>query len=407
MKELDANKERLIANPLFALSLGSRELFHTNFLAWLLESYPEMIASLTSSSLAREFEVHREKYNFDLLIVFKDGGSPSSLVVEVKVKDTPRIEQLERYDEKILANKQILGASPEKLLLSLTKAPLGIPNSWRVANLEQLASEIDKASAGCTFAEDHFTLVRLYRDLCRELNSLVSKIIETDISSRDFLFARTGQEATCKYVDETLEDLRFLATLEKHRASKLCEEFKRRSKDHCFGRFRPIFKNGFDRKQAHVGGSIQIPTDRESNFPKLKLEVHLQGKQYRRMLSFDGFKFSNRTEGKDQKKIEDFIQATDGWNWLFGNTHQNGHFCHSGAPNGYFTDRKHISTSQQKSKSLLSYAPVYIYQYTDIGKQSGVPTDEVIDAVIADLKFAAHLLSDETYVLRFQEWLPD
>ena len=403
MNDLEQIKERLTANPFFALSLGSRELFHSNFLAWLLTNYPMMISALAQSLPQRNFKVHREKYSFDLLVSTEDEGDRHSLIVEVKVKDTPKIHQLKQYDETAHKKRKCLGEAPEKLLISLTTAPLGIPASWRVANLAELANSIEDVTSGCNLTPAHHTLVQYYLALCRDLTELVQRITAVDLQSRYFLFKRPEEEAYTK-VDDILDKLRFSDTIEKHRASKLCEEIRRKSEGLAFSGFKPHFDHGFDRKQAHVGGAIRIFSDHDKRQPELSLVVSLQGKQYRRMVSFRGQKIPSRAEGKDQEKLVEFIDNTDGWKWMFGRAHEGGFFQSSGTQEGFFKNRQKILTNQKKNKLLLSYAPSYIYQYTDIGQENGVPTDRVIEAVIEDLQYAAQLLSNTDYVARFREW---
>ena len=399
MNELDHLKERLTTNPLFALSLGSRELFHSNFLAWLLENYPLTVSALTQSQAPKKIEVYREKYNFDLVIVFGEGNDRQSLIIEVKVKDIPSIEQLDRYDETAKKHKKILGSSPDRLLISLTKPPSEIPVSWRVVNLAELAGLIENAASACNFTPGHHTLIQYYIALCRDLTELVQRVTTGDSKSCYFLFKPTGEEASCKRPDEILDELRFSDTINKHRAGKLCEEMRCRSDTLSFSGFRPHFDHGFDRKQAHVGGVIQIKEN-----PDLSLAVHLQGNQYRRMLSFRGFKIPSRTEVKNQNELIQFISETDKWKWMFGHYHENGSFFCTSGQGGFFMDKQVVPTSQRKNKILLSYAPIHVYQYTDIGSDSGVPTDRVIDAVMEDLQYAAELLSDADYVSRFREW---
>ncbi|MFP1646477.1 PDDEXK-like family protein [Pontitalea aquivivens] len=410
MKELNDMKARLSKNAFFALSLGSRELFHSNFLAWLLKEYPAMISALTRSGTQRDFEIHREKYSFDLVIVFKDQCAPSSLIVEVKVKDTPKVDQLVKYNETAQNNIESLGDSPEKLLISLTEAPFGMPAPWKITDLAELANKINDLASGCKVTPAHHVLIQNYIDLCHDLTELVRQVTEIDVKSRYFLFNRPGEEASCKRVDRLLDELRFLDTIEKHRASKLCEEMRRRSDGLSFSKFTPHFRHGFDRKQAHVGGAIQIFNPSHKKHPELSLGVHIQGNQYRRMVSFRGFRVPNRAEGKNQGEIVKFISETDQWKWMLGRAHRDGFFQLPDRREGFFKSRQVISTSQQINKLLLSYAPSqinepgHIYQYTDIGPEEGVPTGQVIDAVIKDLQYAAQLLSDPDYVSRFREW---
>jgi hypothetical protein len=63
-----------------------------------------------------------------------------------------------------------------------------------------------------------------------------------------------------------------------------------------------------------------------------------------------------------------------------------------------------IGTRQQRGKLLCSYAPKHIYQYANIGANGEVPVEKVVEAVIADLHYAARLLNDPEYVRRFEDW---
>jgi PD-(D/E)XK nuclease superfamily len=113
------NVEKLRESPLFQLSLGSKELFHSNFLAWLFEAYPEESGRVLSRFLKTNegcevvAPVLREHKNRDLNIKFKNG---QELVIENKVKSLPYIEQLEMYSDGAKENQNFL-------LLSLVLPP--------------------------------------------------------------------------------------------------------------------------------------------------------------------------------------------------------------------------------------------------------------------------------------------
>lgn len=104
--------DKLTKSPTFAMSLGAKELFHTNFLAFLLETTDESIEAVTQHLKKRffgdEFEgdvlVFREKTNLDLIIVPKAPMSEtkySSVIIEAKMKSVPTWEQLWAYNKKI------------------------------------------------------------------------------------------------------------------------------------------------------------------------------------------------------------------------------------------------------------------------------------------------------------------
>lgn len=120
---------RLRTSATFAMSLGSKELFHTNFLAFLLESQDTALSPLQEGlralfgcprSAGEESWcfVFRELHKLDLVVVpvkkravndkvdglddaemdYEPSGSPCA-VIEAKVKALPTVEQLQDYNK--------------------------------------------------------------------------------------------------------------------------------------------------------------------------------------------------------------------------------------------------------------------------------------------------------------------
>jgi len=111
--EADAIK----ASPLFQLSLGSKELFHSNFIAWLGGKYPEQVGKVFAPYLKDSegdltiTRIEREQKNIDVHLYFANG---QELLFENKVKSIPYIEQLEEYTEGHADNQNFI-------LLTLTR----------------------------------------------------------------------------------------------------------------------------------------------------------------------------------------------------------------------------------------------------------------------------------------------
>lgn len=94
-------------SPVFNMSLGSKELFHSNFIGWAIESglvdaagflnklCPNVVDGATK---LREEGVEREKDKLDLRIWFENG---QNVVIENKVKSLPDKEQLQKYSKKL------------------------------------------------------------------------------------------------------------------------------------------------------------------------------------------------------------------------------------------------------------------------------------------------------------------
>ena len=141
----------LAANPMFKLSLGSKELFHSNFLEflWVLDKtkfinmlrdilgQPQLLATITSN-----LELDREKHNFDICIYHKGVKKEIiDIIIENKVKSIPYKEQLDKYTSKV-------GPSTVRILLSLAK---NFPScqdikddGWKIITYDDLANGIKK-----------------------------------------------------------------------------------------------------------------------------------------------------------------------------------------------------------------------------------------------------------------------
>ena len=84
----------LSENVMFRLSLGSKELFHSNFWAWLLEEYGNKATKIFQENCDNGInDVYREMSHTDLS--FKSNGK--LIIIENKFKSYPYLEQLQRY----------------------------------------------------------------------------------------------------------------------------------------------------------------------------------------------------------------------------------------------------------------------------------------------------------------------
>ncbi|MFP4402629.1 MAG: PD-(D/E)XK nuclease family protein [Candidatus Nanoarchaeia archaeon] len=104
-EKIDEIIKCLKENPLFNLSLASKELFHSNFIAWLIENNPYEFNRILSSIITHEKipnilikdgigVVERETRNKDLTIYLEDN---KKIVIENKVKSIPSLQQLKKY----------------------------------------------------------------------------------------------------------------------------------------------------------------------------------------------------------------------------------------------------------------------------------------------------------------------
>jgi hypothetical protein len=121
-KELELDLNELKQSPIFAMSLGAKELFHTNFLAYILEtdnndfkkSQKSLIKLLTGKDKG-VVSVSREESHLDLIIRHDD----ISVYIEAKLKSLPLKNQLDSYNQTIsqLTKKQSV-KNLRKLIIS-------------------------------------------------------------------------------------------------------------------------------------------------------------------------------------------------------------------------------------------------------------------------------------------------
>lgn len=134
--------ERLKQNPVFAMSLASKELFHSNFLAWVLDalqrdSMPGFLRAIGVETAPHDrCVILRESHSFDLAF---EVGDSDLVVIENKFKSIPRVSQLHDYSAE--AKKLAGGRTPHLVLLSPTMPHwLDRCEPWKHLSYEALTS---------------------------------------------------------------------------------------------------------------------------------------------------------------------------------------------------------------------------------------------------------------------------
>jgi hypothetical protein len=148
----------LKSSPLFNLSLSSKELFHSNFIAWLISEYPNEMWSIFSKCTELEPDkykiekasAHREKEHIDLMFDVEKIGSAEGkikIIIENKVKSLPYKKQLEEYSTKFPGCCYILlSLSKPKHLINESNSIFDEKNYWHLLTYENLANELENIS---------------------------------------------------------------------------------------------------------------------------------------------------------------------------------------------------------------------------------------------------------------------
>lgn len=300
--------EQLKSSPLFHLSLGSKELFHSNFLAWLGENDTtrSLFISLIRYFLLKskikvtlnwlddfqtnpkKYEIRREYMHFDLCILQKNNNKRIPiLVLENKVKSIPENEQLTKYHNKFKVNKK----QTNFILLTLIEDFIdrsSIEEKWIVVTYKELAHFLNSIN----YPVDPF--IRNILDDYRRFIYLLNNLKDNWIISDTYLL--------CKKIKDELSSLRIVDLAQKFQVNRLYLELTNkitalatRQQDTLFWK---TYKSnhhikigiGYSNKSALL--DIVVFMDKTIDIDKKKdnintLHIQLQGNQYRHAYEFE------------------------------------------------------------------------------------------------------------------------
>ena len=169
--------DQLDNEAIYHWSLQSKELFHSNVIAWLFEKYPdaafEMLKHWSPSRETTAHRIQREKGNLDLIV---EVPRLAPLVIENKVFSPPDESQLDRYSSKNIDDL----VDPVYILLSLgsphweeSKYVSSSGVEWKYMSYRDLAELIRKAAVA-VHGFDNSLLIR-YAELVEGLQELADE----------------------------------------------------------------------------------------------------------------------------------------------------------------------------------------------------------------------------------------
>ncbi len=139
------DKIDLVNSPIYNLSMCSLENFHTCFLKWLGQNYPQeflkfLLNKECPDNLKLNFETQvrcSKDVILDLQIKIIDGDNTEYIVIENKLKSYPTNEQLIKYQDCIKDRNATF------ILLSLA-SKFELPAGWKYISYQSLAETLSK-----------------------------------------------------------------------------------------------------------------------------------------------------------------------------------------------------------------------------------------------------------------------
>ena len=285
---------------MFHLSLGSKELFHSNFLELLWKQDKEAFLSMINSLLpedkridvpslldVKSLTLEREKEHFDVCIYHKIGNSIIyDFIIENKVKSIPYKEQLDKYKDAITKKigsrrKEELRKEPFYILLSLStqfaQRSKIEDSGWYVISYGELAEHIMPYYCG-----ENLVYIHDYIEFIRDLNKLEKYITinQNDPNLKEHLKKIRMYDLYCKLSGSMCVQYLYDKLSKKQDLGYnilVCGEIKRdRYIEHP-----TIFLDSAiaSTKETILTATIVNPNKRKS----IMFEIQIEGKEYKHM----------------------------------------------------------------------------------------------------------------------------
>lgn len=181
--------DSLEREPLWHASLGSRELFHSNLIAWMSDRFPDRASRVFEPWLkermgAPQESASREKRHLDVVLQLTDRAP---LIIENKMFSLPDDDQLRQY---ALSSVPATGlTTPSLALLSLVEpdwADDGLPvgnSRWEWMSYRKLAKQVRESFPSDDEPFDA-ALIHHYSALLADLQTVADAVRLTSLSER-------------------------------------------------------------------------------------------------------------------------------------------------------------------------------------------------------------------------------
>lgn len=338
---------------LFQMSLGSKELFHSNVWAWLIEMDKNFISVFFNDFDIAEYNsisVSREAHNRDIIIWLTDKTNQECyFVIENKIKSLPSVGQLEKYSED-LENCELKMAVFTGIINPFGSDAVEISGkrriTWSFVSYRKIADRIRALLIRSTkLSEGDIAIAYEY---CKIVNYL-----------NDILYEKIDQNANKLIYDnaEELKDLRIYDIYAKMRGAKFMQYVESRREE-----FADLSDRGFKLvlAQSFHNGSATLDI-RYSNWKEgcaswFLLGIQIEEYQYRFVAECNN---ENYGGGKSFDELYDEMIACG---WLDGTY----------AGRGDMVFGKPTRMNPRKGKKYNSYknkdnSMSFIYQYYDLG----------------------------------------
>lgn len=308
MESIETKIIALKEMSVFAMSLGSHELFHSNMWAWIINNYDkEGDYAFTRFFFPKIFNV---KYS-DIVITAKREHKNRDIVIEVngfeyvienKFKSIPTLEQLKGYSNETKFSKFFNG-----VLTGLAEPLFDLPEGWNFISYKKIAEKLIKISDKKTDLNSQ--IIKQYAESLK----LESEIIESFVKEREGFWDMSQFWYKENPVFEKIEDIRLgdickkqkALSLEKYIKENIELDYKSSTVIEKSDEFKLYIWSYFYNKQPVVDIRYVRTRDKKDGKSKqgkptqeeLLIGIQIQGNQYRKFVQMHNGNIEDK-EGK-------------------------------------------------------------------------------------------------------------
>lgn len=341
--------EELQKSLVYKMSLGSKELYHSNVWTWLIRQDPAFakafIPDIDDNIIFDD--VSREERHRDLTIWYNmPDGSKQFYIIENKLKSIPHINQLEEYTKDAGDNMigGVLTGLSKPVIMDGKDIITVNGKNWHFVPYSTLSKKMKEIADTSESPE-----IKKSKEIIDEYlnnNELVEIIVMSELD-KDSLKQRWNNNWN------HLNDLGLVDLINKLSGSRLVNYVRQRLEEDKINLLYLELAEGFHNKKVTLDFRLTNWYDyKEKNHNYLKIGVQIEGNQYRRMIDRnDSFCSANEI-------FEEFVEKG-----FFAQSVEKGRKKEKSI---HFPNDEGNSRPTNMNKSFDKYGPTCIYQYSTL-----------------------------------------
>ena len=347
--------EFLQKSLLYQTSLGSKELFHSNIWAWLIEQDPHVFINVFFSiNQLKDYKitVKREWHHRDIAILCENKITNEKIyyAVENKIKSLPTKTQLKNYTENLDTYK-LQGAVFTGLInpfgKNLEVENNGLKVEWRFVGYNTIAQKIknllneSKEIKGLKREQ-----ILEYCKIIENIDAILNEELKTTENKLDYIHS------------EHIEQLRINDLYIKLKGATFIEYFEKRKGQliSSFSNYNLIVEQSFHNGKATL--DFRYSNKTKDDAPWLHIGIQIEGNQYRIMAERNKF-----NGGKSCNEVyEEFVKH----NWFDGTFDKTSGKVFGNPTSMKSTNNKKYNQYGNNNNAVYSF----VYQYYDINESN-------------------------------------